>query len=179
MLKKLVCEREKHFVAVHEEMSERKTAVEDELKGLKASTMDDVSETSWHIDVENFQVLLKGLETCGYVITTAKEVEIVSSQHQPVWIKNKLHSKTSLRATMECVQYFATVVKNRNMRPSEACHVVWLDSSQITAPFSNIVSTHEKLLVYSPGTRAGCVIQVDLKISNLFNLIFFKLFFFY
>lgn len=58
----------------------------------------------------NSQVLLKGIETKGYVIVSAAKAEIVQRVHRPVWKERAaLVSKTTWVGSLECMQYYATV----------------------------------------------------------------------
>ena len=56
------------------------------------------------VEVYNSQVMLKGLETSGYVIVGAAKASILSRDHQPVWKDRHLKSKTTLVGSLECMQ---------------------------------------------------------------------------
>lgn len=54
-------------------------------------------------------MLLKGIETKGYVILSAAKAEILQRVHKPVWKERTLVSKTTWLGSLECMQYYATV----------------------------------------------------------------------
>ena len=56
------------------------------------------------VEVYNSQVMLKGLETSGYVIVAAAKASILSRDHQPVWKDRHLKSKTTWVGSLECMQ---------------------------------------------------------------------------
>ena len=56
------------------------------------------------VELYNSQVMLKGLETPGYVIVGAAKASILSRDHQPVWKDRNLKSKTTWVGSVECMQ---------------------------------------------------------------------------
>jgi hypothetical protein len=58
----------------------------------------------------NSQVLLKGCETKGYVIMSAAKAQILQRIHRPTWKQHTLVSKSSWVGSLECMQYYATVI---------------------------------------------------------------------
>ncbi len=103
MLQKLVSEADSRFVAVHEEVSGGSVA-EDKLHGIAACQAEDVLSQNWHIELYNSQVMLRGLETSGYIIVGAAKATILSRDHQPVWKERQLKSKTTWVGSVECMQ---------------------------------------------------------------------------
>ena len=61
-------------------------------------------ESLFSVELYNSQVMLKGLETSGYVIVGAAKASILSRDHQPVWKGRHLKSKTTWVGSLECMQ---------------------------------------------------------------------------
>lgn len=59
-------------------------------------------------------MLLKGCETKGYVILSAAKAEIIQRIHRPAWKDRTLVSKTTWVGSLECMQYYATVIAGDN-----------------------------------------------------------------
>ena len=55
------------------------------------------------------QVLLRGIETQGYVIMSAARASVSQNLHRPVWKERALLSKTTWSGGLESMQYYATV----------------------------------------------------------------------
>lgn len=66
------------------------------------------------VTLVNAQVLLKGCETKGYVILSAAKAEIIQRIHRPAWKDRTLVSKTTWLGSLECMQYYATVIAGDN-----------------------------------------------------------------
>ena len=56
------------------------------------------------VELYNSQVMLRGMETNGYVIVSAGRASILSSEHQPVWRDRQPRSKTTWIGTLEFMQ---------------------------------------------------------------------------
>jgi hypothetical protein len=54
-------------------------------------------------------VLLRGIETQGYVIMSAARASVSQNLHRPVWKERALLSKTTWSGGLESMQYYATV----------------------------------------------------------------------
>ncbi|XP_046688049.1 protein KIAA0100-like [Homalodisca vitripennis] len=95
---------------------------EQQLQGLAACHEDDFA-------LVNSQVLLKGIETKGYVILSAAKAEILQRVHRPVWKDRTLVSKTTWVGSLECMQYYATVSAGENDSLDE--NIMWLNVENI------------------------------------------------
>mgnify|MGYP004591781503 CR=1 FL=1 len=82
----------------------------------------------------NSQVLLKGIETRGYVILSAAKAEILQRVHQPVWKERTLVSKTTWVGSLECMQYYATVSANIDENIDDNIMWLTLDNIQVSHP---------------------------------------------
>lgn len=80
----------------------------------------------------NSQVLLKGIETRGYVILSAAKAEILQRVHQPVWKERTLVSKTTWVGSLECMQYYATVSANIDENIDDNIMWLTLDNIQVS-----------------------------------------------
>ena len=94
--------------AYSEDMSGQEE-VKHSLEAMVACTMDDVLHRNWSIELVNSQVLLKGIETKGYVIISAARATINQNMCKPVWRDKTLLSKTTWSGGLETMQYYATV----------------------------------------------------------------------
>lgn len=74
-------------------------------------------------------MLLKGCETKGYVILSAAKAEILQRIHNPVWKDGTLVSKTTWVGSLECMQYYATVVAGESDKIDEK--IMWLTVDNI------------------------------------------------
>ena len=54
--------------------------------------------------MHNSQVLLKGIETEGYIIVSAGRAQILSCEHQPIWHDRQLKTKTTWMGSVEHMQ---------------------------------------------------------------------------
>lgn len=77
----------------------------------------------------NSQVLLKGIETRGYVILSAAKAEILQRVHHPVWKERSLVPKTTWVGSLECMQYYATVSANIDDNIDD--NIMWLTLDNI------------------------------------------------
>jgi hypothetical protein len=68
------------------------------------------NETIFLVVLVNSQVLLKGCETKGYVIMSAAKAQILQRIHRPTWKQHTLVSKSTWVGSLECMQYYATVI---------------------------------------------------------------------
>lgn len=82
----------------------------------------------------NSQVLLKGIETRGYVILSAAKAEILQRVHHPVWKERSLVSKTTWVGSLECMQYYATVSANIDDNIDD--NIMWLTLDNIQVRLS-------------------------------------------
>lgn len=82
----------------------------------------------------NSQVLLKGIETRGYVILSAAKAEILQRVHHPVWKERSLVSKTTWVGSLECMQYYATVSANIDDNIDDNIMWLTLDNIQVCLP---------------------------------------------
>ncbi|XP_071094347.1 protein hobbit-like isoform X1 [Haliotis cracherodii] len=106
MLMKLVSESDSKSIAFTEEPSSDNV---EQLRGIAACQTDDVLRKNWHIELHNSQMLMKGIETPGYVIVSAAKAQVLSCDHHPIWKQSQLRSKTTWVSSVECMQYYATV----------------------------------------------------------------------
>lgn len=83
----------------------------------------------------NSQVLLKGIETRGYVILSAAKAEILQRIHQPVWKERTLVTKTTWVGSLECMQYYATVSANIDEKIDD--NIMWLTLDNIQVSCTN------------------------------------------
>ena len=79
------------------------------LEAMVACTTDDIVHRHACIELVNSQVLLKGIETPGYVIISAARAVVRENMHRPVWKEKTLLSKTTWSGGLETMQYYATV----------------------------------------------------------------------
>ena len=94
--------------AYSEDMSGQEE-VKHSLEAMVACTMDDILHRHWCIELVNSQVLLKGIETKGYVIISAARANINQNMCRPVWRDKTLLSKTTWSGGLETMRYYATV----------------------------------------------------------------------
>ena len=94
--------------AYSEDMSGQEE-VQHSLEAMVACTMEDILHRNWCIELVNSQVLLKGIETKGYVIISAARANINQNMCRPVWRDKTLLSKTTWSGGLETMQYYATV----------------------------------------------------------------------
>lgn len=86
-------------------------------------------ENYFAVALVNSQVLLKGIETRGYVILSAAKAEILQRVHRPVWRERALVSKTTWVGSLECMQYYATVSANIDDNIDD--NIMWLTLDNI------------------------------------------------
>ncbi|KAG8300517.1 hypothetical protein J6590_074430 [Homalodisca vitripennis] len=127
MLQQLIAEAENKNVVFSDDLSTQTR--EQQLQGLAACHEDDVVHKNWLIALVNSQVLLKGIETKGYVILSAAKAEILQRVHRPVWKDRTLVSKTTWVGSLECMQYYATVSAGENDSLDE--NIMWLNVENI------------------------------------------------
>lgn len=127
MLQQLIAEAENKAVVFSDDLSAQ--TKEQHLQGVAACNEDDVVHKNWLIELVNSQVLLKGIETKGYVILSAAKAEILQRIHRPVWKDRTLVSKTTWVGSLECMQYYATVSAGENDSLDE--NIMWLSVENI------------------------------------------------
>ncbi|XP_058805315.1 protein hobbit isoform X2 [Phymastichus coffea] len=135
MLQRLIAEAANKPVAFSDDMSVQTRG--QQLRGLAACNQDDVLHKNWHIALVNSQVLLKGIETKGYVILSAAKAEILQIVHRPVWKDRTLMSKTTWVGSLECMQYYATV--NANIDDNIDDNIMWLTLDNIQEKDSTVI----------------------------------------
>ncbi|XP_054265215.1 protein hobbit isoform X2 [Macrosteles quadrilineatus] len=155
MLQQLIAEAENKNVVFSDDMSV--ATREQHLQGLAASQMDDVVHKNWLIALVNSQVLLKGIETKGYVILSAAKAEILQRVHRPVWKERTLVSKTTWVGSLECMQYYATVSPRESYSMDE--NIMWLNVENIQEKEGTVIADLPDLphLVGSGGSVGGVV----------------------
>jgi hypothetical protein len=99
------------------------------LKGVQLASEEDVCNRNWLITMTNTQVVLKGIETNGYVVASSNKVQVFGQEHQPVLKEGDLVTKNSWLAYVGNLQYFSTFGSTfkRNRVP-------WLPLSVISSP---------------------------------------------
>ena len=154
MLQRLIAEAANKPVVFSDDMSVQTRG--QQLRGLAACNQDDVVHKNWLsalfyfiiknnikniienikcrtlkllVVLVNSQVLLKGIETKGYVILSAAKAEILQRAHRPVWRDRTLMSKTTWVGSLECMQYYATV--NANIDDNIDDNIMWLTLDNI------------------------------------------------
>ncbi|XP_063972266.1 protein hobbit isoform X1 [Diachasmimorpha longicaudata] len=128
MLQRLIAEAANKPVAFSDDLSVQTRG--QQLRGLAACNQDDVLHKNWLIALVNSQVLLKGIETKGYVILSAAKAEILQRVHRPVWRERTLVSKTTWVGSLECMQYYATVSANIDDNIDDN-NIMWLTLDNI------------------------------------------------
>lgn len=136
MLQRLIAEAANKPVAFSDDLSVQTRG--QQLRGLAACHQDDVVHKNWLIALVNSQVLLKGIETRGYVILSAAKAEILQRIHQPVWKERTLASKTTWVGSLECMQYYATV--NANIDDNIDDNIMWLTLDNIQEKDSTVIA---------------------------------------
>ncbi|OXU27590.1 hypothetical protein TSAR_008120 [Trichomalopsis sarcophagae] len=136
MLQRLIAEAANKPVAFSDDMSVQTRG--QQLRGLAACNHDDVLHKNWLIALVNSQVLLKGIETRGYVILSAAKAEILQRVHRPVWKERTLMSKTTWVGSLECMQYYATV--NANIDDNIDDNIMWLTLDNIQEKDSTVIA---------------------------------------
>jgi len=132
MLQKLIEDTENNSNVVYiEEMESEISNEEPKLKGIVACLEEDVIRKNLLIELVNSQVMLRGIETHGYIIVSAANTRILQKHHKPVWKERTLYSKTTWVGSVECMQYYATMdsVKNDD--------IVWLSIDNIQQKNTN------------------------------------------
>ena len=56
------------------------------------------------VELHNSQVMMKGIETSGFVIISAARARIISYIHMPIWHASQLRSKSTWTANVDCMQ---------------------------------------------------------------------------
>ncbi|KOX78506.1 hypothetical protein WN51_07913 [Melipona quadrifasciata] len=136
MLQRLIAEAANKPVAFSDDLSVQTRG--QQLRGLAACHQDDVLHKNWLIALVNSQVLLKGIETRGYVILSAAKAEILQRVHQPVWKERTLVSKTTWVGSLECMQYYATVSANIDENIDD--NIMWLTLDNIQEKDSTVIA---------------------------------------
>ena len=116
-------------VAFSEDVGAAAELHEQSLRGVAACHTTDVLHNNWLIELVNCQVLLKGIETRGYVIITSSKSQILQRVHRPVWRDRTLVSKTSWVGGLDGMQYYATV--SAGERDPTAENIMWLTVDNI------------------------------------------------
>ncbi|KAA0202060.1 hypothetical protein HAZT_HAZT000626 [Hyalella azteca] len=129
LLHQLIKEAENNFVAYSEDCSNTSEQPRESntLHGVTDCTMDDVVCKRWLIELVNSQVLLKGCETQGYVILSAAKSQVIQRIHRPAWRQQTLNSKTTWYGSLECMQYYATIISSA----VAADNILWLSVANI------------------------------------------------
>ncbi|XP_076649590.1 bridge-like lipid transfer protein family member hobbit isoform X1 [Halictus rubicundus] len=136
MLQRLIAEAANKPVAFSDDLSVQTRG--QQLRGLAACHQDDVLHKNWLIALVNSQVLLKGIETRGYVILSAAKAEILQRIHQPVWKERTLVTKTTWVGSLECMQYYATVSANIDDNIDD--NIMWLTLDNIQEKDSTVIA---------------------------------------
>ncbi|XP_014209605.1 protein KIAA0100 [Copidosoma floridanum] len=136
MLQRLIAEAANKPVVFSDDTSVQTRG--QQLRGLAACNQDDVLHKNWLIALVNSQVLLKGIETRGYVILSAAKAEILQRVHRPVWKDRTLMSKTTWVGSLECMQYYATV--NANIDDNINDNIMWLTLDNIQEKDSTVIA---------------------------------------
>ncbi|CAG5089025.1 Similar to KIAA0100: Protein KIAA0100 (Homo sapiens) [Cotesia congregata] len=157
MLQRLVAEASNKPIAFSDDLSSQTRG--QQLRGLAACNQDDVLHKNWLIALVNSQVLLKGIETRGYVILSAAKAEILQRVHRPVWRERTLVSKTTWVGSLECMQYYATVSANIDDNIDD--NIMWLTVDNIQEKDSTVISSFPDVpaLVGSGQSVGGVVSQ--------------------
>nr|CAB3258519.1 UPF0378 protein KIAA0100-like [Phallusia mammillata] len=112
--------------------AEDQKTVQQQLKGITASTMDDVVNKNWLIKFVNCQAMLKGPQTQGYIILTAAQADFLNRDHRVMWRKGQLTTKSSWVGSLSGMQVFATVEKTGQAATVEQdADVPWFSVSDI------------------------------------------------
>ncbi|XP_012235996.2 protein hobbit isoform X1 [Linepithema humile] len=136
MLQRLIAEATNKPVAFSDDLSVQTRG--QQLRGLAACHQDDVLHKNWLIALVNSQVLLKGIETRGYVILSAAKAEILQRVHHPVWKERSLVPKTTWVGSLETMQYYATVSANIDDNIDD--NIMWLTLDNIQEKDSTIIA---------------------------------------
>ncbi|XP_015524843.1 protein KIAA0100 [Neodiprion lecontei] len=136
MLQRLIAEAANKPKAFSDDLSGQTRG--QQLRGLAACHQDDVMHKNWLIALVNSQVLLKGIETRGYVILSAAKAEILQRVHRPVWRERTLVSKTTWVGSLECMQYYATVSANIDDNIDD--NIMWLTLDNIQEKDSTVIA---------------------------------------
>ncbi|XP_043282717.1 protein KIAA0100 isoform X2 [Venturia canescens] len=136
MLQRLIAEAANKPVAFSDDLSVQTRG--QQLRGLAACHQDGVLHKNWLIILVNSQVLLKGIETRGYVILSAAKAEILQRVHRPVWRERTLVSKTTWVGSLECMQYYATVSANIDDNIDD--NIMWLTLDNIQEKDSTVIA---------------------------------------
>ena len=130
MLQKLIAELGAAPVAFSEDASGGELD-ETALRGVAACHATDVLHNSWLVELVNCQVLLKGIETRGYVIITSSKSQVLQRLHRPVWRDRTLVSKTSWVGRLDGMQYYATVSAGHPASDPATENIMWLTVDNI------------------------------------------------
>jgi len=101
--------------------------VKHSLEAMAACGMEDILHRNWCIELVNSQVLLKGIETKGYVIISAARATVSQNICRPVWKEKTLLSKTTWSGGLETMQYYATVSEEG----ADLDNIMWLTVDNI------------------------------------------------
>uniref|UniRef100_A0A8D9BGK8 Protein KIAA0100 n=1 Tax=Cacopsylla melanoneura TaxID=428564 RepID=A0A8D9BGK8_9HEMI len=168
MLQQLIAEVENKAVVFSDDLSTQTR--EQHLQGLAACHEDDVVHKNWLIALVNSQVLLKGCETKGYVIVSAAKAEILQRVHRPVWKDRSLVSKTTWIGSLECMQYYATVLAGQNDSLDE--NILWLsvENIQENNPAGTVISDVPDIpTLVGSGSSVGGVVSETVGASQAEN----------
>lgn len=160
MLQKLIEDTENNSNIVYiEEMENEISNEEPKLKGIVACLEEDVIRKNLLIELVNSQVMLRGIETHGYIIVSAANTRILQKHHKPVWKERTLYSKTTWVGSVECMQYYATMdsVKNDD--------IVWLSIDNIQQKNNLTISDLPDLI--GTGQSAGGVVTAAIVNPNM------------
>ncbi|XP_043232606.1 protein KIAA0100-like [Amphibalanus amphitrite] len=130
MLQKLIAELGAAPVAFSEDAAGGELD-ETALRGVAACHATDVLHNSWLVELVNCQVLLKGIETRGYVIITSSKSQVLQRLHRPVWRDRTLVSKTSWVGRLDGMQYYATVSAGHPASDPATENIMWLTVDNI------------------------------------------------
>ncbi|XP_023323171.1 protein KIAA0100 isoform X4 [Eurytemora carolleeae] len=101
--------------------------VKHSLEAMAACTKDDIVHWNWSIELVNSQLLMRGIETQGYVIMSAARASVSQNLHRPVWKERALLSKTTWSGGLESMQYYATVSEEG----ADLDNIMWLTLDNI------------------------------------------------
>lgn len=102
------------------------------LVGLRQCTKDDVDEHTLHIELTHSQIALRGTESRGYVILSAKLALVDQYRHHPVWRDQQLCDKTSWHGDLQAMQYYATTDHSSPSNESSPdAEIIWVPRQNI------------------------------------------------
>jgi hypothetical protein len=106
------------------------------LIGLRQCTKDDVDEHTLHIELTYSQIALRGIESRGYVILSAKLALVDQYRHKPIWRDQQLCDKTSWHGDLQAMRYYATTDYSAHSSMSAAVtidndDIIWIPRQNI------------------------------------------------